>query len=42
MRKAIVGISGAIALMFMGTLDADAAKISGNFCLRRGCASGVL
>jgi hypothetical protein len=41
MRKVIIGISAAIALLFIGTLDADAAKISGNFCWCR-CASGML
>ena len=42
MRNVVSGISAAIALVFMGTSDADAAKISGNFLLRRRCASGVL
>jgi hypothetical protein len=37
MRKIIIGISAAIALSFIGTLDADAAKISGNFC----CGAGA-
>jgi hypothetical protein len=32
MRKVIIGISAAIALLFIGTLDADAARIEGNFC----------
>jgi hypothetical protein len=52
MRKIIVGISTAIALLFIGTLDADAAKISGSFCCgvgarqmccsrTRGCPCGV-
>jgi hypothetical protein len=37
MRKVIIGISAAISLLFVGTLDADAAKISGNFC----CGAGA-
>jgi hypothetical protein len=41
MHKVIIGISAASAFMFIGTLDADAAKISGNFCWCR-CASGML
>ena len=52
MRNVIVGISAAIALLFIGTLDADAAKISGSFCCgagahqvccsrTRGCPCGV-
>jgi hypothetical protein len=52
MRKVIIGISAAIALLFIGTLDADAAKISGSFCCgagahqvccnrTRGCPCGV-
>ena len=32
MRKATIGISAAILLLFIGAFDADAAKISGNFC----------
>jgi hypothetical protein len=37
MRKVIIGIPAVIALLFVGILDADAAKISGNFC----CGSGA-
>jgi hypothetical protein len=37
MRKVTIGISAAIALLFIGTLDADAARISGSFC----CGAGA-
>jgi len=37
MRKAIIGIPAAIALLIVGMLDGDAAKISGDFC----CGSGA-
>ena len=37
MRKATIGISAAISLLFIGAFDADAAKISGNFC----CGVGI-
>jgi len=35
MRKAIIGIPAAIALLIVGMLDGDAAKISGDFVVDR-------